>query len=71
VDRRVEVPVVRERIVRVPELVTQVVIEKIEVPKIIEVEKLVDRIVEVNKIIEVEKPVNHYIIQNNPVKIIV
>jgi hypothetical protein len=37
VDRRVEVPVIQERIVRVPELITQVVIERVEVPKIVQV----------------------------------
>lgn len=56
---------------KVPEVITQIVVEKIEVPKIIEVDRYVDKIVEVNKIIEVEKPVNHYITQSNPVKIIV
>ncbi len=45
VDRRVEVPIIRERIVRVPETITQVVVERVEVPRIIEVQKLVDRIV--------------------------
>lgn len=37
VDRRVEVPIIQERIVRVPELITQVVIERVEVPKIVQV----------------------------------
>lgn len=71
IDRRVEVPIIQEKIVRVPEIVTQIVVERVEVIKIIEVIKNVDRIVEVNKIIEVEKIVNHFITQNNPVKIIV
>ena len=43
----------QERIVKVPEIITQVVVERIEVPRIVEVDRHVDKIVEVNKIIEV------------------
>lgn len=43
-----------EKIVRVPEIITQIVVEKIENPVIVEVEKYVEKIVEVPKIIEVE-----------------
>lgn len=53
-DRRVEVPIIVEKIVRVPEIITQIVVEKIENPVIVEVEKYVEKIVEVPKIIEVE-----------------
>lgn len=53
VDRRVEVPVVHERVLRVPEIVTQIVLERVEIPKVIEVIRTVDKIVEVAKIIEV------------------
>lgn len=35
VDRRVEVPIVQEKIVRVPEIVTQIVVERAEVPKVV------------------------------------
>jgi hypothetical protein len=71
VDRRVEVPFYQEKIVRVPEIITQIVVERAEIPRIIEVTKTVDKIVEVTKIVEVEKIVNHYINQNTPVKVIV
>jgi hypothetical protein len=37
VDRRVEVPIIQEKIVKVPEIINQIVIERIEIPKIIEV----------------------------------
>lgn len=37
VDRRVEVPIIQEKIVKVPEIINQVIIERVEVPKVIEV----------------------------------
>lgn len=61
VDRRVEVPIIQEKIVKIPEIINQVIIERVEVPKVIEVEKLVDKIVTVTKLVEVEKPIVHYI----------
>lgn len=53
VDRRVEVPIVQERIVTVPEIINQVAVERIEVPKIIEVERWSDKIITETKLIEV------------------
>ena len=66
-----EIPVVQEKIVRVPEIITQIVVERIENPRIVEIEKLVDRIIEVPKIIEVEKPTTVYVNVDNPVKVLV
>lgn len=71
VDRRVEVPIVQEKIVKVPEIINQVIIERVEVPKVIEVEKLVDKIVTVTKLVEVEKPIVHYIKDVQIVKAVV
>lgn len=71
VDRRVEVPIIQERIVEVPTIVNQIVIEKIEVPKIVEVERWNDRIITETKLIEVERPVVHYIHDVRIVKSIV
>ena len=51
VDRKVEVPFYQEKIVRVPEIVTQIEVERVEVPMVIEVTKQVDKIVEVTKIV--------------------
>jgi len=51
VDRKVEVPFYQEKIVRVPEIVTQIEVERVEVPVVIEVTKQVDKIVEVTKIV--------------------
>ena len=62
---------IQEKIVRVPEITTQIVVERVEIPRIIEVTKNIDKIVEITKIVEVEKIVNHYITQNTPVKVIV
>ena len=45
VDRRIEVPIVQERIVTVPEIINQVVVERIEVPRIVEVERWNDKII--------------------------
>jgi hypothetical protein len=45
------VPVVVERIVRVPEISTQIVLERVEIPKIVEVVRNVDKIVEITKIV--------------------
>lgn len=39
----------------------QIVVERIEIPKIIEVERWNDRIISEPKLIEVEKPIVHYI----------
>lgn len=61
VDRRVEVPIVQEKIVEVPTIVNQIAIERVEVPKIIEVERWNDKIITETKLIEVEKPIVHYI----------
>jgi len=61
VDRRVEVPIIQEKIVEVPTIVNQIVIERVEVPRIIEVERWNDKIITETKLIEVEKPIVHYI----------
>ena len=61
VDRRVEVPIIQEKIVEVPTIVNQIVIERMEVPRIVEVERWNDKIITETKLIEVEKPVVHYI----------
>ncbi len=50
-DRKVEVPFYQEKIVRVPEIATQIVIERVEIPVVVEVTKQVDKIVEVTKIV--------------------
>jgi len=36
---------IQEKILKVPEIITQVVVERVEVIKIVEVEKAVDKIV--------------------------
>lgn len=41
VEKYLEVPVVHERVIKVPEIVTQMVVEKIEKPVIVEIEKIV------------------------------
>lgn len=51
VDRKVEVPFYQEKIVRVPEIATQIVVERVDIPVIVEVTKQVDKIVEVTKIV--------------------
>jgi ribosomal protein L17 len=62
---------IQEKIVRVPEIINQIVIERVEVPKIIEIEKYVDKIITVTKLVEVERPVVHYIKDIQIVKAIV
>lgn len=42
-------------------MINQIVVERIEVPKIIEVERWNDKIITETKLIEVEKPIVHYI----------
>lgn len=44
-----------------PEIINQVVVERIEVPKVVEVERWSDKIIHETKLIEVEKPIVHYI----------
>ena len=51
VDRKVEVPIIQERIVRVPEEIIKVVIEKVHVPQIIPVQVFQDRVVYETKIV--------------------
>ena len=41
VERRVEVPITNEKLVKVPEIITQIVVERCENPVIVEVEKMV------------------------------
>lgn len=41
VDRRVEVPIIQEKIVRVPEIINNIVIEKTTIPQIITVPQYV------------------------------
>jgi hypothetical protein len=53
VDRKVEVPLIQEKIVRVPEEITKVVIEKVHVPQIIPVQLFQDKIIYETKIVEV------------------
>lgn len=53
VDRKVEVPLIQERIVRVPEEIIKVVIEKVHVPQIIPVQVFAEKIVYETKIVEV------------------
>lgn len=53
VDRRVEVPIIQEKIVEVPTIVNQIVIERMEVPRIVEVERWNDKIITETKLIEV------------------
>ncbi len=47
------------------------VIEKSESVRLMEVERIVEKIVEVTKIVEVIKPVVRYIIQEKPIKVVV
>jgi hypothetical protein len=61
VDRRVEVPIIQEKIVEVPTIINQIAIERVEVPKIIEVERWNDKIIHETKLIEIEKPIVHYL----------
>jgi hypothetical protein len=53
VDRKVEVPLIQEKIVRVPEEIIRVVIEKVHVPQIIPVQLFQDKIIYETKIVEV------------------
>lgn len=53
VDGKVEVPLIQERIVRVPEEIIKVVIEKVHVPQIIPVQVFAEKIVYETKIVEV------------------
>ena len=71
VDRRVEVPITVEKIVSVPTIVTNTAIERIEVIKIVEVERCRDKIITETKLIEVEKPIVHYIKDIQVVKALV
>lgn len=54
-----------------PEIINQVVIERIEVPRIVEVPVHIDKIVTETKLVEVERPVVHYIKDVQVVKVAV
>lgn len=54
-----------------PTIINQIVVERIEVPKIIEIERWNDKIITETKLIEVEKPIVHYIRDVQIVKAIV
>lgn len=66
-----EVPLIQEKIVRVPEEITKVVIEKVHVPQIIPVQVFAEKIVYETKIVEVEKPIVQYIRDIQVVKCVV
>lgn len=61
VDRKVEIPIIQQKIVRIPEEITQIVIEKVHVPQVIPVKTFEEKIVYETKICEVEKPVIQYV----------
>ena len=50
-DRRVDVPIIHEKIVTVPEVITKIVIEKVHVPYIITVKEFAEKIVYETKIV--------------------
>lgn len=54
-------PIIQEKIVKVPEEITKIVIEKVHVPQLIPVQVINEKIVYQTKIIEVEKPIIQYI----------
>ena len=61
VERKVEIPFYQERIVQVPQITTNIVIEHEEVPRIIEIEVVVEKYLTVTEIMTIEVPVIRYI----------